>query len=362
MIRRRVIVGLLLVAAVLVFLYVLLPRIAGLGSTWERVRSGEPAWLAIAGAMEVLSFAGYIALFRSIFAGRLPRIGWRESYLITLAGVAATRLLATAGAGGIALTAWALRRAGMERREVGASMTTFMVLLYGVFFAAMLLCGIGLSTGILSGRDTDAVTIVPAVLAGAVIVLALSASLVPRDLESRWRGRPHWWAEWLLVRFGAVAGIVSSGVRGAVAQVRSRRPGTAGAVAWWGFDIATLWASFHAFGNSPPGGVIVMGYLVGQLGNTLPLPGGIGGVEGGMVGAFALLGVNAGLALVAVLTYRAFAFWLPTVPGVLAYLRLHRIVGRWGQEDAPGSLTAGADVAAPAGGPQVRSDRRASGA
>ena len=73
---------------------------------------------------------------------------------------------------------------------------------------------------------------------------------------------------------------------------------------------------FHAFGDAPPLAVIVMGFFVGMLGNLLPLPGGIGGVDGGMIGAFAAFGVDSGLAIVAVLVYRAFAFWLPTIPGV----------------------------------------------
>jgi uncharacterized protein (TIRG00374 family) len=104
---------------------------------------------------------------------------------------------------------------------------------------------------------------------------------------------------------------------------------------WWGFDIATLWASFHAFGpNPPPFAVIVMAYFVGMLGNTLPLPGGIGGVDGGMIGAFAAFDVQFGYATVAVLVYRAFAFWLPTIPGAAAYLQLRKTVSRWREERA----------------------------
>ena len=56
------------------------------------------------------------------------------------------------------------------------------------------------------------------------------------------------------------------------------------------------------------------GLLVGTLANTLPLPGGIGGVEGGMIGAFLAFGVNASLAVLAVLTYGAISYWLPTLP------------------------------------------------
>jgi uncharacterized protein (TIRG00374 family) len=113
--------------------------------------------------------------------------------------------------------------------------------------------------------------------------------------------------------------------------VRSGDPALLGAFAFWGFNIAVLWASFHAFGEAPPWAVIVMAYFVGMLGNLLPLPGGVGGVDGGMIGAFAAFGVDFGLATVAVLTYRGFAFWLPTIPGVIAYFQLRKTVNRWRQ-------------------------------
>ena len=78
-----------------------------------------------------------------------------------------------------------------------------------------------------------------------------------------------------------------------------------------------------------------MAYFVGQLGNLLPLPGGIGGVEGAMVAALVAFKIDAGVALVAVLSYRAFAFWLPTVPGAIAFVQLRRKVQAWADEDSP---------------------------
>ena len=101
------------------------------------------------------------------------------------------------------------------------------------------------------------------------------------------------------------------------------------AIPAWGFDIATLWACFRAFGPSPPAAVLIMGYYVGTLANTLPLPGGIGGVEGGMIGAFIGFGVNGSLAVLAVLAYRTISYWLPLLPEGLAYLQLRRTVGDW---------------------------------
>jgi uncharacterized protein (TIRG00374 family) len=93
-----------------------------------------------------------------------------------------------------------------------------------------------------------------------------------------------------------------------------------------------LWAAFHAFGDAPPLAVLTQAFFVGMLGNLLPMPGGVGGVEGGMIGALVGFGVDGGLAVVAVLVYRAFTFWLPLLPGVLAYFRLRRTVEGWSRE------------------------------
>jgi hypothetical protein len=81
-----------------------------------------------------------------------------------------------------------------------------------------------------------------------------------------------------------------------------------------------------------------------MLANTLPLPGGVGGVDGGMIGMFVAFGVNPAAAIVAVLAYRFFAFWLPIAPGALSYVTLRRTVATWEAEDA-GELEAAAPVA-----------------
>ena len=68
------------------------------------------------------------------------------------------------------------------------------------------------------------------------------------------------------------------------------------------------------------------GYYVGTLGTALPLPGGIAGVQGGIIGALIGFGVKAPLAGIAVLAYRTISYWLPIVPGVIAYFRLRHDV------------------------------------
>jgi hypothetical protein len=209
-------------------------------------------------------------------------------------------------------------------------MIAFMALLYGVYMATLVIDGLALYFGLFPGKAPFAITVVPAIFGGGVIVVFLAVSLLPSDFDrlvARWRqgGR--------LGRFASVVAAApataASGVRTAIGLVRDRNPYLLGALAWWGFDIAVLWACFHAFGASPPKAVIVMAYFVGMVGNTLPLPGGIGGVDGGMIGAFTAFGIDVEVSIVSVLAYRAFAFWLPTLPGAVAYFQLRRTVQRW---------------------------------
>jgi uncharacterized membrane protein YbhN (UPF0104 family) len=321
---RRIALTLLAAVALLVGLYVALPSVAGLDETWGRLSRGDPWWLAAAVLLEACSYASYVLLFRGVFVEPGSPLGWRESYAITMAGVAATRLFATAGAGGIALTAWALTRFGMAPRDLGRRLTTFYVALYSVFVITLLLLGLGLRHGVFEGPAPFGVTVVPAAIGGFVIAGALATAVLPRDLDRRLAGvgdgRPGRYAR----AFAAGAATVAEGVRGALGMLRARDPALVGAVGWWAFDVAVLWACFHAFGEPPPLAVLVMGYFAGMLGNLLPLPGGIGGVDGGMIAAFIAFGVPTGLAVVAVLSYRAFAFWLPTIPGLFAYLQLRR--------------------------------------
>jgi uncharacterized protein (TIRG00374 family) len=333
--RGRLLASMLFVVSTVAFLYFVLPKLLGLRQTWQRIEHGNPWWLALGALLEICSFLGYVALFRGVFLGSRSRIGWRESYEITMAGLAATRLFASAGAGGVALTAWALRRSGLASRLVATRMIAFMALLYAIYMITLVVDGLGLYTGLFEGSAPFAITVVPAIFGATVVMLFLGAAALPRELEARLerRSQGHGRARRLVRRLAAIPAATAAGVRAALSLLRRRDGHLLGALAWWGFDIAVLWACFRAFGGTPPWSVIVMSYFVGMLGNTLPLPGGIGGVDGGMIGAFSAFGVSVQLAVVAVLAYRVLAFWLPTLPGAVAYFQLRRTVHRWQHED-----------------------------
>jgi uncharacterized protein (TIRG00374 family) len=341
--RKMVALGVLFVLSVVAFFVFVLPQISGLEDTWERIEDGDPWWLGLAAAMVVASFGAYVMQFVGVFSPGAPRqLTAAEAYQVTMAALAATRLFAAAGAGGLALQAWAMRRSGMSRRMVADRTITFIVLQYALYVGALVIFGFGLRAGIFPGEAPFGVTVIPAIFGIVALGIGALIALTPTDLQRRMR-------EWhergkggrLSRAFGKVAAgpaAASAGIRGAVRHARHPDAALAGAFLYWVTQIGVLWCSFHAFGVAPPLAVLVMIYFVGMLGNLLPLPGGVGGVDGGMIGACLAFGVPSSLALVSVLTYRAFAFWLPTIPGIIAYFQLRRTVARWKAEPVAGAV------------------------
>ena len=225
------------VAVILVALYLVLPKLTGLEDSLRKIEDADPVWIAIALGFNVLSFAAYIALFRGILGGRRcspqvrERIDWRTSYQITLAGLAATRLFSAGGAGGIALTYWALRRAGMGAREAARRMVAFLVLLYTVYLVALVVCGIFLRVGLFPGPSPVGMTIVPGRDRRCGADHPARVSLIPADLErivARW-AQGHRRVR-LARRIASIPATIATGTREALsilrhpAAARSRSP------------------------------------------------------------------------------------------------------------------------------------------
>jgi uncharacterized protein (TIRG00374 family) len=329
-IAQTLAVVVLLVAAI----YILFPNLVGLEDALSRLDEGDPVWIAIAFAFSVVMFFAYVALFRGVVGERVVHLEWRESYQITMAGLAATRLFSAGGAGGIVLTYWALRKAGMERRQTACRMVAFLVLLYAVYLLTLVINGVLLRTGVFTGANPAGLTVVPAVVAGAIILLFLLIALIPQDFERRLAGftRGYRFSRFIR-RLGTVPATLASGTRTAIAFVRQpSRGGLAvlGAIGFWAGNIGILWASFHAYDVEVSLAVVVQGFFVGMLANLIPfVPGGVGAVDAGMIGTFVLFGLPGAEVFAAVLVYRLIAFWLPIPPGIAAFLQLRRTVARW---------------------------------
>jgi uncharacterized protein (TIRG00374 family) len=337
--KRRILQTLVAVVLLSAAVYVLFPKIVGLEDAIGKVGEGDPVWIAIALGFNVVAFAAYVALFRGVVGERARRLNWKECYEITMAGLAATRLFSAGGAGGIALTYWALRKAGMQRRESARRMVAFLVLTYAVYMLSLVIFGVLLRTGVLSGDDPVGMTIVPAGIAGAIIVVFLLIALIPEDFERRIaRFAEGYRRARFLRRVGAAPVTLASGTRTAIEFVRKPSKGglaVSGAIGFWAANIGILWASFHAFDVEVPLGVVVQGFFVGMTANLFPFaPGGVGAVDAGMIGAFVLFGFPSEEVFAAVLAYRVIAFWLPIPPGIVAFFQLRRTVDRWEGERA----------------------------
>ncbi|MGZ5309051.1 MAG: hypothetical protein ACXWDQ_01205, partial [Solirubrobacterales bacterium] len=113
--RGRLIQTGIVVLLLIVAIYVLFPKVVGLEGSIHQIQDGDPWWIAAALGFNVLAFAAYVALFRGVIGEKVLHLEWKESYEITMAGLAATRLFSAGGAGGLVLTYWALRKAGLER-------------------------------------------------------------------------------------------------------------------------------------------------------------------------------------------------------------------------------------------------------
>jgi uncharacterized protein (TIRG00374 family) len=359
---RRLAQTALFVVLIIAAIYFLFPKIVGIENGVKKLTKGDPVWLAVALAFGLAMFGSYVALFRGV-VGQRVRLTWEESYEITMGGLAATRLFSAGGAGGIVLTYWALRKAGMPRKESAARMIAFLVLLYAVYMLTLVIDGILLRTGVFSGPAPPGLTIVPAAIAGGVIIAFLLLALVPGDLERRFsEASQENFSGRVLRRLATVPSTAAVGVREALAFVREpSRGGLAvlGAIGFWAAQIGILWASFKAFDVSVPLAVVVQGFFVGMFANLLPLPGGVGGVDAGLIGTFALFdlpGVSGGTLFAAVLTYRLIAFWLPLLPGIVAFFQLRATVHRWEAERAGPAV--GTDIAESMPGPAITSESK----
>ena len=339
--RRRIFGLFAAVALLIVAIYVVFPKVVGLEGAFDQFGDAKWYWIAVAFCMPLLYYGSYAVLVHSVFGKRGPeeirrRVDLRASGEITFAALAASALFSAAGAGGMALTYWALRKAGMSRRRAACRMVAFLAIMYSVYMFALILFGVLLAAEVLGGDDHLSTTIVPASIAGGVIVLLLLVALIPGDFERQLREARRF--PKLGRRLAVVPATFATGIRTAIAHVRNPALGAEAylaAIGFWAGNILTLWAAFKAFGVDVPFGVLVQGFFVGMLANLAPSPAaGVGTVDAGLIGAFVIFGLPSEAVFPAVLTFRLIGFWLPIPLGVAAYLRLLRRVHGWEAERA----------------------------
>jgi uncharacterized protein (TIRG00374 family) len=319
--RRHIRRKLLELAAVIIVIVAVITLVPGLASLRSRFAHAKPEWLLLGCLFKVLSGLSYVAVFREVFCTRLS---WRLSGEIGLSELGANAVVPTGGVGGLALGAWALRRAGMSTARIARRSVAFFFLTSVPNVVGVIVLGLGMAIGLFDGPSTLALTLAPGLIAAAAIVLTIAGGRWAGIAQQRTaeRREPN-------AKLPRVLGTLSGGVEESLMLLRRHDPWLIGGlIGYLGFDVMILWCTFHAFGSSPELAIIWMGYLIGELGGLIPIPGGLGGVDLGLVGTLVLYKVPVGAATAAVLGYRAIALWVPAVLGSVAFVLLRRSLSR----------------------------------
>ena len=293
--RRLITVGALLVAGGTALL-----AVPGLHDAAGKASSVNVLWLAGAVGLELASCASFIAIFRRFFdelaAPDARRLAWIE--------MGSGALLPGGGVGSLAAGGVLLRRGGMSVRQIVERSSGLFFLTSGTNVLALEGGALLLALGVGGGPSGLPLIVFPAALGVAGVVLVLAA---PR---SRWHrsGRSR------------ALGSVVDGIRQAELELVRPHWRLLGALGYLGFDIAVLGLICAGVGHPVGIPALLVAYIIGYAANTLPVPGGIGVLEGGLVGALVLYGTPAMPATAAVLLYHTIAFWIPSLGGAIAYL------------------------------------------
>ena len=283
-------------------------------------------WVVGAFALETFSEMGFVLSWRSIVdpedllsrEGGGRRTGVRAAW----AQLGGGTLIPGGSLGGVGVGAWILHHFGMPKQLIAEREFNLSFLNTAVDALALVVFGTALATGVLSGAHKLTLTLLPAALAGLGIVAALliarRATRLPERLHSN---HPK-----IANSIATLADAVNDTDR--LLFHRAGAKSVLGALGYLWLDVLVLWSAFVAIHAHPaPGfGVVLMAYIIGALGGSIPLPAAIGTI-GGMVGMFILYGVGHNAAVAAVLLYQAIGLLVPLIGGGIAYLFLRRRLG-----------------------------------
>jgi uncharacterized membrane protein YbhN (UPF0104 family) len=305
---RRLRRGIVSLLVLVVLVGGLLLAVPGLSGVLDRLREVSLWWVLLAVVLEIASCVGYVIAFRMIFY----RVTWLLAARIALSEMAFGAIVPVGGAGGIAIGAWVVKAKGGSMRRFMERSGVLFLLTSAVNCATLGLAGVLVGLGIMSAPHPLLLGFVPgAVGIGAIAFFWLLPAVTERFAVVETPGR---FARWM--------GVTGKVVRETRVEVRRPTWRQIGAIAYMWCDIAALWVCFRAFGTSMPVGALTLAYIIGYLGNVVPIPGGIGVLDSGLAGALILYGASPGAAAAAVLVYHALVLWVPTVLGTIGFLRL----------------------------------------
>jgi uncharacterized protein (TIRG00374 family) len=278
----------------------------------KRLSHADPWWLVLSLALEIFACASYVVLFDAVFSRTPWRLTISRSAEIGLSELGAFAVLPT-DLGGAAVRFWALRADTMPWRAIVVRSIAHLGVFELPYAATAIVLAIGVPLHLFPGRVPVLAALAPIALVLASLVIAGGAALWTRRDAS---GEPTWRTRlrsWLVT--------IPEGIADFATCLRRPRS-TLGALGWWAGDCAALWAAFHAVGGRPELSVVILAYMLGQLGSASPLPAGVGAVEPLMLGIFAASHVSVAIAGAAIVSYRAISLGVQGSLGAIAFARL----------------------------------------
>jgi putative heme transporter len=319
---RQLIIQLLVVVVVMAALVVaIIGLLPGSGRRLSHVTAG---WIVVAVLLELTAIASYWWTFDLFFSRAPYRIGKLLSVQIAIGELGAF-VIAPFGAGGPVVRFWALLKTGMPWTVVITRAVSHDLMFNLPYLVAALLLGTSAALGIGPGHASLDLSLSP---------LGVAAIVIAAGLWLLWLGRRHQrWLErrpadapapdiarWKWFTVQALAAI-PAGLRELLVRIREPQA-VFSSFGFWIGDCAVLVVGIHAAGGSAPIAAVALAYMLGQLGNLLPLPGGVGGFEPIVAAVLGASGVNLGLAGAAIIIYRLISLGLQSAGGALCIATL----------------------------------------
>jgi uncharacterized membrane protein YbhN (UPF0104 family) len=302
--------------------YLVVRLIPALRQALEDLERPSWWWLALVFGLEIVSETGFVISWHGIVDpdSRLGRDGHgRVDLRLAWAQLGAGMFVPGGSLSSVGAGTWLLHRLGMPLKLVAERQLNLSLLNTAIDAIALIAIGTALAIGLLHGEHDPLLTVVPAAVAAVALAGALVLAVRTRRHAPGSRPRHS--------RIATAAATLADAVEdtGRVLSHRSGYRSVGGALAYLLFDVLVLFFAFSAIHAhpAPTFGVVVMAYIIGALGGSIPLPAAVGTVAG-MVGMFILYGVHRDTAVAAVLLYQAVGLLVPLIGGAIAYLLLRR--------------------------------------
>jgi uncharacterized membrane protein YbhN (UPF0104 family) len=306
---RNLIHGLISLLILIVLAVCLLLAVPGLHNVGHEIEHMDASWLVLAVVLEILSCFGYILAFLQVFERAPRRFGAR----VAMSELAFGAAVSLGGAGSIAVGAWLLVERGGKPSRVAERSAVLFLLTSAINLITLAAAGLGVWIGLFPGKRDLLLSLLPGGVGVVVFLMFMALPLIADRLTAGHTGRAAQWTRATSETIRATERVLF--------RWDWRIVGALGYL-WW--DIAVLWVCFRAIGHPPAFATVVLAYQIGYLSNLIPVPGGIGILEGSFIGMFALYGVGATMTTSATIVYHAISLWVPATWGTITFLLLRR--------------------------------------